>query len=408
MVNNDKNNHSSWVSKFQSVPPDPIMRTQIEFQTDIRPNKINAGIGMIMNPKTGKPFVTEVVKEIGKKIAFDDVSYLTSIGHTGYLESHGRELVFGEDLWSEISKETLVWAQAMGGTKAMSLAAQLLIRALDRQNRQLLLDPGWPNNLKIFADFAITSYTHENPKSRQYNHREYIEKLKNHPKRAIVVLQVGGYNDDGTERSQAQWDEIAEIIKTLNHQPILDFAYNGLVRGWEVDNYPVRTFTIRGITTFVCVSNSKNVAYNARLGSLYIINIPKEYKDAIQQNLAHNIIRPDYSNPNAFAAQTMAMIFNDETLKSRYKKEIDAIRVNVLEKNRQILAETLGKDYSWITEKKGMFLKLKLGGYTEEQIKFLKDDNAIHGPKSSRLNMGGFDPDKMVEIAKIYKKALQL
>lgn len=407
MVSSDQS-LNLWYTKFKPVPPDPIMLTGMEFAADKRVNKVNAGIGMIMDPKTGRPFIYQTVAKVAKQIAFDDVSYLPSIGHSGYLEAHARELVFGPDLWNALDKKKIVWTQTLGGTKAMSLTKQLLNLSLSKSDRQVLIDPGWPNNKKIFADFYITDYQHENPATREYNHQEYITNLKKHPKGGVVILQVAGYNDDGTERNKTQWQEILEIIVNRGQLPILDFAYNGLVLGWNQDNYPVQIFTKSGITTFICVSNSKNVAYNARLGSLYIVNVPNSHAEAVQQNLAHNIIRPDYSNPNALTAQTMSIIWNDKTLLESYKKEIDAVRTNILEKNRATLASVLGPSYSWIIKKRGLFLKLIPEGYSDRQYNFLKDKMGIHGPKSSRLNMGGFNPDKMADIAKIYKKTLEL
>ena len=64
-------------------------------------------------------------------------------------------------------------------------------------------------------------------------------------------------------------------------------------------------------------------------------------------------------------------------------------------------------DFHRVENKRGLYLKLLSGGFNQNQMSFLKDQ-AIHGPKSSRLNMGGFDPKKMGQIAKIYKHALSL
>lgn len=400
-------NQSNWFDSYLEVPADPIMQANLDFLADSRINKVNAGIGMIMDPKTKKPFVSPTLKKIGKEIAFDDNGYLPSHGFDEYLDIHAQQLIFGDALWGRI-KSTIVKAQTIGGTNALELAGELLDLGLSINQKQLLLDSGWPNHPKIFKKFNIINYQHENPKSRTYNHTVYIEKLTKLPKRNIVVVQVGGYNDDGTERNEAQWEEIVQIIKEQDHIPILDFAYNGLVNGWGTDASPVRMFTQQGIIAFICASNSKNVAYNARLGSLYVVNLPRGAAENMQGTLSNNLIRPFFSNPPAFAAQTFARILGDSTLREEYKKEVDDIRVNLLKKNRQILSEALGSDYRWIIDKRGMFLKLKLDGFSDAQLKFLKEDNAIHGPKSSRLNMGGFEPDRMKEIAEIYKKALTI
>lgn len=410
MTQNDAN---VWYDSYETIPPDAIMQAGLEFQNDTRPNKVNAGIGMILDSSTGKPFVPPVVQSVAQDIGLYDAGYLPSHGHNGYLEAHARELVFGPELWSKMGgvnggrkPDNFVWAQTLGGTKALNLAATLLKLNMATGERNLLLDKGWPNYFRIFDGFTITEYVHENPDTRQYNHDEYMKVLSNHPSFGYVLLQAGSYNDDGTERSIDQWKEIIEVIGARKLQPILDFAYNGLGNGWEIDNIPAQLLVKSGITTIFCVSNSKNFAYSARLGSLYIANIPKDKADAVQSTLANVIIRSDYSNPSAFPAQTFALVLNDATLRAQYKEQITEVRQNVLDFNRNTFARVLG--LHWITKKRGMFFKLIPSGFSDTQVAFLKDENAIHGPKSSRINVGGFDPDKIEEIAGIYKKALEL
>ena len=405
----------NWYDKFKAYLPDPIMNVNLEYISDKRPNKINAGVGMIMDPQSGKPFVPTAIRKIGKEIAFENNAYLPSEGHLGYLYSHASELVFSSDIWKgfyqkhkiDYRPESVVWAQTIGGTKAINLTAKLISLSIPPNERNLLLDSGWPNYFKIFHDCNITTYVHEDPITRKYNHELYIKTLKGQPKDSIVVLQACGYNDDGSDRSTKQWDEIIDILVDQNNLVVVDFAYNGLVNGWQVDNYPVIKLAISGLISFICVSNSKNVSYNSRLGSLYIINLKKDVADNIQGNLSNLIIRSDYSNPNAFPAQTMSVIFHDQTLLKLYKAEIDDVRQTLLFANRVNLSESLGSGYEWIENKRRLYLKLLSGGFNQNQMSFLKDQ-AIHGPKSSRLNMGGFDPKKMGQIAKIYKHALSL
>ena len=89
----------NWYDKFKAYLPDPIMNVNLEYISDKRPNKINAGVGMIMDPQSGKPFVPTAIRKIGKEIAFENNAYLPSEGHLGYLYSHASELVFSSDIW---------------------------------------------------------------------------------------------------------------------------------------------------------------------------------------------------------------------------------------------------------------------------------------------------------------------
>lgn len=404
----------SWTKRFHEAPPDPIMQANAEYTADTRPEKVNAGIGMIMDPKTGMPFAPKIVRKIGKEIAFVDSGYLSSMGYVPYLVSHARELVFGKELWAKISKKRedrerpdgVVLAQTIGGTKALSLAATILDISLNKLEMNILLDTGWPNYNKIFKSFRITNYVHEDPKTRKYNHEGYMKKLTGMKKRSIVVLQVCGYNDDGCDRSPDEWDEVLDVIEDRKLQPIFDFAYNGLAEGWDKDNYPVNACIEKGIVTIVCASNSKNCTYSARLGSLYIVNLPEKNAHRIQGTLVNDIIRPDYSNPNAVPAQVMARILNDPSLAKQYKDEIDSIRVDLLDKNRNAFADELGEDFAWLKNRRGVFVKLFPQGFTKEQVSELKEKYAIHSPQSSRINIGGIPPKRVREIGQIYRKVI--
>ena len=142
-------NQSDWFDSYSSVSADPIMQANLDFLADSRGDKVNAGIGMIMDPKTKKPFVSPTLKKIGKEIAFDDNGYLPSHGFDKYLDAHAQFLIFGDDLWSQL-KPTIVKAQTIGGTNALELTTELLDLALPVDKKQILLDTGWPKHQKKF------------------------------------------------------------------------------------------------------------------------------------------------------------------------------------------------------------------------------------------------------------------
>lgn len=403
-----------WTNNFDSLPADPIMAARAEYVADKRKNKINAGIGMIFDFKKGLPFIPSVVLETSKKIGFSNTSYQGSSGSPEFLYLNGKHLVFGEDLWDELygkdqkKPASMVWAQTLGGTNALYLAKEILQMSTPDSKRILYLDPGWPNHPNIFKSFEIKTYEHVDPETNLYNHQNLMQSLKKAPAGAAVLLQVCGYNDDGADREPHHWNQLAEVIDKRKLIPILDFAYNGLARGFGKDNYPVTLFAKKGITTFICVSNSKNVGYNLRLGALYIINLEPDKAAKIQQNLENKIIRTSYSNPPGLPPQVMSVILKDPKKRKKYMDQIERVRKNVLEHNRNAFLKILGPQYQWISTRHGIFMKLKTDGFTDKQYKFLKEKNAIHGPKSSRINLGGFDPKKVAGFVKIYKKALSL
>ncbi len=395
----------------EGAKPDANMAARAAFDKCENPNKVNAGVGTIMDengvltPKVVATTRTEIAETV------EGMGYLSPAGHAPFLELNAKHLVFGEDLLREIGGiKKVVAAQTPGGTAALYVAHRVLSKFPDDSKKKLLLDPGWGNHRTIFQDLDPnpTTYQHEDPETRKYNHAAYLEVLKNHPKDCPVLLQVAGYNDDGSERSEEQWNEIADIVMQKELIPILDFAYNGLVKGFGIDNYAIKEFTQKGIPCFICVSNSKNAGvYSDRLGALYMVNFSDQETENLQSYIPNKIIRPTWSNPPALPALTMADVLGDDEKRQSF---IDAVEKDMLEgilnHNREALAEVL--DAPWIRNKGGIFLKLiPEGGLSKEQLEFLEGE-AVFPLPSSRINVAGLPTDRIEEVAEIFKEALRL
>ncbi len=395
----------------EGTKPDANMEANVAFKACPHPDKINAGIGMIMDGKVA--FTPSIVRKIGREIAFNDTGYLSSAGNQEYLELNARHLVFGEIVWEELGgMDNVVATQTMGGTGALFVASDFLNEVLPEKNKNLLLDPGWGNHRNIFAklDANPTTYVHENPETRDYDHGAYLDVLNEHPEGCPVLLQVAGYNNDGSERSEDQWNDIAEIIKAKKNIAILDFAYNGLVDGFGYDNYAIAEFADNGIPSIVCVSNSKNAGmYNMRLGALYMMNLPKEQRDNIQGFITNKRIRGVWSNPNGLPAATMAEILKSEEHRAMFMQEVHKdILEDILEYNKAELVAVLGDDFDWIQKKGGIFFNLIYDGFTPEQVRFLREEKHIFCPPSSRINVGGLPPQRIEEIAMALRDTISM
>jgi len=387
------------------IPPqlDEVMKTQAEWANvkTKSSNPINTTIGVILDPNSGRVFqpniVTESIHTAMQQIETNgDRGYQTQQGNLAYLKSLA-DWVIGSHIasWPQ--------AQSLGGTGALHIANDLL--SSTTEINELLIDPGWDNHDAIFSDFKINKYSRISDNHPGYNHQKFMEALIKLPDNSAVVLQAVGYNNDGAERNEEHWDEIIELLGRKGHLAILDIAYFGLSNSFEKDRYSVRAFANSTIPTIIAISNSKNIGlYQERLGALYALNIPETLAKSWQA-LINVIVRNHYSNPPRMIAQAAAVIIG--SLESRQKLEIEVseIRQSLLIANREVFSETLGSNFQWVNDTKGLFVKLLVEGFSEAQRNELKSQGILVLP-SSRINLGGIKPNDMTKFALAIKQVL--
>ena len=85
------------------------------------------------------------------------------------------------------------------------------------------------------------------------------EDLRNAPEKSVVILHACAHNPTGCDPTDAQWKQIAEIIRERKLFPFFDSAYQGFASGdLEKDARTVRYFAKEGFELFCAQSFSKN------------------------------------------------------------------------------------------------------------------------------------------------------
>lgn len=422
---------------LQTLPqpkPDLIFQTGRRFETACidNPLAVNCSIGMIMDEETGRARVFDVVEETYREVVSEGVvGYQSQVGHIPYLDEYGSFLFGG--VWENLSRtraenlddqsgivrpDTAVWIQTPGGTPANFLARRAYEMLSSTRRPAMLLDDGWPNHRKIFGGLDIRSYRHEDPVTRKYNHSGFMQQMEELPPGSLVHMQLCGYNGDGADRTFEEWIEVAQAIEERHAIASFDAAYNGLADGFETDHLPLAFFMSRGIPMFVSSSRSKNFAsYSRRLGSYYALNFDPEVASRLQGNLeSYNIddategefdVRMTWSNPPFEIAEAAFRVQRDESKLTRYRSLVAEVRNGTLNKNRLVMSEVLGPEFSWIRDRKGLYVQLLPNGFSDRQMAFL-EGKGIYGIKGSRINLGGLPPSRIEEIAHHYREALQL
>lgn len=392
-------------TELEAAPQDPIMQANAEWPAFARehPDAINTTIGVIIDPDAGKPWrpltVQRALEHAATKIVEDQLY--------GYQPPAGSEdLLFGVKTMYDVTgtSESLAY-QALGGTGALQLTKEALTSLLTGP-KELLLDPGWPNHQRIFeTDFDIKTYQHADYETGTYNHQAALDMLAEASDGATVLLQGHGYNDDGLDRTDQQWEDVLSAAVEKEMTVILDMAYVGLKNSYYSDFSPVWRAADKGLLTFANLSFSKNMGlYNERVGALLVVNadtvLGTQQASRFDQAVKR-IIRRTVSSPPQLAAMAAGSMlqyggFHDELIDVR----------NRLVANRTLLAETL-PTFPIISNGSGLFTKLLPKGYTDTQYAYLQGAG-IHALKNSRLNLGGIRLDQVERVGQTILQALEV
>src|SRR5690554_7511758 len=119
----------SLFSAVEMAPRDPILGLNEAFNADVRPHKVNLGVGVYYNEAGRIPLLKAVaLAEKARAEAHAPRGYLPIEGIGAY-DSAVQNLLFGSD--AEITQSgRVITSQAIGGTGALKIGADYLKRLL--------------------------------------------------------------------------------------------------------------------------------------------------------------------------------------------------------------------------------------------------------------------------------------
>lgn len=395
---------------FQSIPlapADPILGLTDAFNADSRDTKINLGVGVFKNEQGQTP-ILESVKKAEAALLEKEVTkgYLSISGAAAYaLEV--QKLLFGADS-NLIAEARLQSAQTPGGTGALRVAAEFLVRHAGVKTIWIS-DPTWANHNKVFeaAGLTIKKYRYYDAASKGLDFAAMQEDLSQIPATDAVLLHGCCHNPTGVDPTAEQWTQLAEVAKAKGWLPFFDFAYQGFGVGVEEDAQGVRIFADSADEMLVCSSFSKNFGlYNERVGAVTLMAADKQQAvNAFSQ--IKSDIRSIYSNPPAHGALVVTEILQSEELKALWLQELDAMRERILSM-RTLFVEKLQalgveQDFSFIAQQKGMF---SFSGLSPEQVEILKQEHAVYAVSSGRINVAGMTLNNIDTLCAAVAKVL--
>jgi aromatic-amino-acid transaminase len=399
---------NSLFSAVELAPADPILGLNEAFNADPRTNKVNLGVGVYLG-EDGKIPLLDSVRQA-------EAARLQNPSPRGYLPIDGlaaydqgvQKLLFGDD--SELIRQgRLVTAQALGGTGALTLGADLLKRMVPGSS-VLISDPSWENHRALFeaAGFVVSSYPYYDAPTHGLNFAGMRAALQNAAPRTIVVLHACCHNPTGVDPTPEQWQEIVSIVNERRLIAFLDLAYQGFAEGIEADGAAVRAFAASGAEFFIASSFSKSFSlYGERVGALTIVTASADESKRVLSQLKR-VIRTNYSNPPTHGGALVAAVLGNPELRKRWEAELAGMRDRI-KAMREALVDQLhkrlpGRDFSFVRKQRGMF---SYSGLTAAQVERLRTEFGIYAVSTGRICVAALNRKNVETVANAVAAVVQ-
>ncbi|EMT5711891.1 aromatic amino acid transaminase [Klebsiella oxytoca] len=390
--------------KVDAYAGDPILSLMERFKDDPRSDKVNLSIGLYYNEDGIIPQLQAVAEAEARLNAQPHGAsiYLPMEGLNAYRHAIA-PLLFGAD-HPVLAQHRVASIQTLGGSGALKVGADFLKRYFSG-SQVWVSDPTWENHIAIFegAGFEVSTYPWFDDKTNRVRFEAFLEKLKSLPERDIVLLHPCCHNPTGADLSNAQWDDVVEVLKARHLIPFLDIAYQGFGAGMEEDAYAIRAIARAGIPLLVSNSFSKIFSlYGERVGGLSIVCEDAETAGRVLGQLKATV-RRNYSSPPNFGAQVVAAVLGDSELKASWLAEVEEMRTRILAMRHElvnVLKETVpGGDFDYLLKQRGMF---SYTGFSPAQVDRLRDEFGVYLIASGRMCVAGLNSGNVRRVAQAF------
>jgi aspartate aminotransferase len=233
------------------------------------------------------------------------------------------------------------------------------------------------------------------------------------PNHSIILLHPCAHNPTGVDPTQAQWKELAVLLRQKSHFPFFDCAYQGFASGdLARDAWAVRYFVEQGFELCIAQSFAKNFGlYGERAGCFHFVTGPGADAQKTIGRIASQLAilqRSEISNPPAYGARIASLVLNDETLFKEWEEDLRTMAGRIIDMRKALRSklEALGTPGTWnhITDQIGMF---SFTGLSEKQVLELRDVAHVYMTKNGRISMAGLNTGNVDYFAKAVDKVVR-
>ena len=394
-------------ASLKASPADPILGLLAKYREDTNPNKIDLGVGVYKN-EAGETTVLNCVKKAEQHRTDTETSkvYLGPTGSTLFNDEMSK-LIFGQN-HNVLNENRARTVSTPGGTGALRVAAEF-IKSCKAGATIWVSNPTWANHTGLFeaADLTVKIYPYYDYENKNLDFDGMLAALKQVSADDAVLLHACCHNPSGMDLNNEQWQQVADVAKSVGFTPVIDMAYQGFGQGLNEDAYGLRLMADSVNEMVVCSSCSKNFGlYRERIGACTVIG-----ESSLQADIAYSVVlavvRVIYSMPPAHGAALVETILTSDELRNEWYVELAQMR-NRINGNRQLIVDKLiengvTRDFSFITKQAGMFSFL---GITPAQVQQLQDEYSIYMVDSSRISIAGISNNNVDYLAQSIAKVL--
>ncbi|MBT2489883.1 aspartate/tyrosine/aromatic aminotransferase [Streptomyces sp. ISL-96] len=377
-------------------PTDPLFALVAELGAVARPERLDLLVG-VYRDQTGTTPVMAAVREAELRLAERGASkeYRGLSGNQAFNRAMTSTVLGSEDL---ISRATAI--QTVAGTGALNLLAEFVHRTAPGAT-VWISDPSYVNHRPILesAGLTVRTYRYLDADGRP-DQAGLLRDLSEARRNDVVLIQGCCHNPTGVDLTPEAWDTLAGLAAHHGWVPFVDLAYHGLGDGLEADLEPTRTMASRVEEMLIAVSCSKNFGlYSERTGCAIVLGPSQRALRHVESTL-QNVARVLYSMPPEHGAAIVTTILDDPGLYATWRTELDAMRTRINANRADLVAHlgSLGCDRpaEILAQQKGMFSMLPL---TPDQMLRLREDFAVYGTGSGRINIAGISAHRIPYLA---------
>ena len=363
------------------VEPDSLLALIAISNADLRPDKIDVGVGVFRDGAGNTP-ILKVMKEAEQRLVDTQVTkaYLGVSGDKRFADLL-RPIVLGP----HANDEWIAGLQTPGGCGALRLGFELIATA-NPQARVFLGAPSWPNHAPIIRGVGLecVEYPYYERGQGIIRFEDMVAALRSGEPGDVALLHGCCHNPTGADLSEDQWRETIAAVVERGLIPLVDIAYQGFGRGLEEDAFGVRLALDACDEVVIAQSCDKNFScYRDRVGTLFVKTGSSE---ATAKAMAHvgQRAREMWSMPPDHGAAAARIILDDPELRARWLVEVAEMRDRINSVRQRIAAAD--RRLAFIGGQYGMFSMLPL---SREQVLELREKHAIYMAESGRFNVVG-------------------
>ena len=387
---------------------DPILTLVETFNKDTRNPKVNLGIGLYYDEEGRIPLLPSVQKAEAARVASAGArSYQPMEGAANY-RAAVQALLWGAD-HEAVTAGRIATIQTIGGSGALKIGGDLLKRYFP-DSEVWVSAPTWDNHRAMFegAGFVVHDYPYYDAATGGVKFDEMIACFKGLPAKTIVLLHPCCHNPTGVDLSNAQWEQVIEVVKQRDLLPFMDIAYQGFGDSLEDDAFAIRAMTAAGVSFFVSNSFSKNLSfYGERCGGLSVVCHDAEEAGRVLGQLKATV-RRNYSSPPTHGGQVTAMVMTEPALRAEWEGEVTEMRERIKAMRQKLYAvlsaKVPGRDFSYFIKQRGMF---SYTGLTPEQVDRLREEFAVYLVRSGRMCVAGLNSRNVEYVADAMAEVLR-